>query len=319
VIAVDDGSSDDTWAHIEAVAAQYPGRITPVRMSKNGGKREALTHGFRHARGDVVVTVDSDSHLAPDALRNLVAPLVRDPRVAAVAGKVTVLNRYVNLQTRLLAARFLATFDLARAAQSRFGAVLCTPGALAGYRRTAVLDVLDRWSTQTFLGAACTIGEDRALTTWLLRAGWRSVYQASATVETLMPTTFRGLSRMYIRWERGSIRDDLVMLPVLATRWHTRERWWPTFEIVFGMLQYPIAYAALCVTIHRAWVDPGFLVWVLATIGAAALAQSLYCFRSERGSDFLYGVAYVFMSFFGLQWIYPYSWATLRNGAWLTR
>ncbi len=91
--------------------------------------------------------------------------------MAAVAGKVLVLNRYSGLITRLLAVRFFLAFDLGRAAQSRFGAVLCCPGALTAYRRSAVMAVLGRWSTQTLLGEPCTIGEDRALTTWLLRTG----------------------------------------------------------------------------------------------------------------------------------------------------
>ncbi|HMJ14141.1 MAG TPA: glycosyltransferase family 2 protein, partial [Polyangiaceae bacterium] len=133
VIAVDDGSLDDTWEHIERVAEAYPDRITTVKLLKNRGKREALRAGIERARGDVIVTVDSDSRLEPGALRAIVAPFA-DERVAAVAGKVLVLNRFQSLLTRLLAARFYITFDLVRGAQSQFGAVLCCPGALTAYR-----------------------------------------------------------------------------------------------------------------------------------------------------------------------------------------
>jgi hyaluronan synthase len=319
VVAIDDGSTDDTWSHIVAVAGAFPGRITPVRQSRNGGKREALRAGFLRADGEVLVTLDSDSKLATDAIRNIVAPIVHDPAVAAVAGKVLVLNRYANLLTRLLAARFFVTFDLVRAAQSRFGAVLCTPGALSAYRRSAVMTVLRPWSTQSFLGTPCTIGEDRALTTWLLRAGHRALYQSTAVVHTLVPTTARGMARMFVRWERGNIREDLVMLPVLATPWRRRDRWWPTFEIAFNLLQYPVGYLALALLVGWLARHPLDLAWLAASVGLTALVQSLYCLRTERGTDFLYGVGYAFVAFVGLQWVFPYSCLTLRNGRWLTR
>jgi hyaluronan synthase len=319
VIAVDDGSTDDTWQHIAAVAAENPGRVKAVRLVHNRGKREALRAGFLRARGEIVVTVDSDSQLEAGALRAAAAPLVADPEVAAVAGKVVVLNRYESLLTRLLAARFYLTFDLARAVQSRFGAVLCCPGALTAYRRAAVMRVLDRWSAQTFLGSPCTIGEDRALTTWLLREGSRSVYQANAVVRTLVPARLRGVVRMLIRWERGNVRENLVMLPVFFTRWRTRDRLWPMLDVAIDLLQFPLGLVMTAAAAIHVAAYPVAIVGSLATLGLVALVQSLYCLRSERGTDFVYNVAYVFFAAFGLAWVFPYSCATLRNGAWLTR
>ncbi|OYW03981.1 MAG: hypothetical protein B7X11_03200, partial [Acidobacteria bacterium 37-65-4] len=61
IFVVDDGSGDDTWEHIEAAAQRHPGLVTTLRFPQNRGKRAALEAGFRHARGDVIVTIDSDS------------------------------------------------------------------------------------------------------------------------------------------------------------------------------------------------------------------------------------------------------------------
>lgn len=319
IIAIDDGSTDDTWSHIEAVARAFPGRVVAVKQAKNGGKREALRTGFELATGDFVVTVDSDSQLEPDALRNIVAPMIADDRIHAVAGKVLVLNRYDNLFTRLLSARFFVTFDLIRAAQSRFGAVLCTPGALSAYRTSGVREVLEGWSTQTFLGAPCTIGEDRALNTWLLRCGYRTVYQANAIVRTIMPTDFKRITRMMLRWERGNIREGFVMLPVLTTNWRREDRWWPTFEVLLELMQYPAGYFAFALMARQFISHPADLARAAVTLGVGALIQSLYALRSERSTDFLYGVGYAFWAFFALQWIFPYSFMTLKDGRWLTR
>lgn len=319
ILAIDDGSTDDTWEHIQRIAAEHPKVVRAIRMAKNGGKREALREGFSRATGEVVVTVDSDSRLDPDALRQIVAPLIADPRVAAVAGKVLVLNRYDGLLTRLLAIRFFLAFDLGRAAQSRFGAVLCCPGALTAYRRSAVLAVLERWSTQTFLGEPCTIGEDRALTTWLLRTGHRAVYQSTAIVHTLVPTSYRGVARMYLRWERGNIREGLTLLPVLATRWRREDRVWPTIDVLLELGQFPLACVAVLLMLAHLLAAPVDILRLVATVSVVALLQSLYTLRSERSTDFLYGVGYALFAFLCLQWIYPYSLVTVRNGRWLTR
>ena len=88
VIAVDDGSSDDTWEHIRAAASEAPIKVITLRQPLNKGKRHALFAGFQRATGEVWVTVDSDSIIEPDALRNGVAPLVRDRRIGLVAGNV---------------------------------------------------------------------------------------------------------------------------------------------------------------------------------------------------------------------------------------
>jgi len=318
ILAVDDGSKDDTWKHMEAVAQANPTQILAFQQPENRGKREALREGFLQADGEFVVTVDSDSKIEPGALRAIVAPMVADPEVAAVAGRVLVLNRTANFFTRILSARFFITFDLARAAQSRFGAVLCTPGALSAYRLSAVREVLEPWSTQTFFGQPCTIAEDRALTTWLLRAGYRSVYQRDAVVATLMPTDIPRICRMLIRWERGNIREDLVMLPVLFTKWRPRDRFWPSMEIVLELIQPPLAWLALACALR--WivdVDAALTLVGLMALGAAV--QTLYALRSSRATDYFFGVAYGLLAIVGLQWVFPYSFVTVRDGRWLTR
>lgn len=319
IIAIDDGSSDDTFAHIERVAQAYPGRIRYFRKARNEGKRQALYDGFLRASGDVVVTVDSDSKLSRGALKAIVSPIAKDSEVVSVAGKVLVLNRYESLLTRLLASRFFITFDFTRAAQSRFGAVLCCPGALTAYRRDAVMRVLSRWSKQTFFGSPCTIGEDRALTTWLLRRGGRSVYQSSAVVETLVPTNIPGVVKMLLRWERGDIRENLILLPVLFSRWRKRDRLYPSFEIIFGLLQFPIGFLLLASMLGHFVRNPAHLAHLFAFVSIAAFLQSLICLRSERSTDFLYNIAYSLIAFVGLQWVYPYSLFTVRDGRWLTR
>jgi hyaluronan synthase len=71
--------------------------------------------------------------------------------------------------------------------------------------------------------------------------------------------------------------------------------------------------------IERVTSRPLEALGVVATLGVVAFVQSLYCLRSEKGTDFLYNVGYAFLAAVGLQWIFPYSCLTIRNGRWLTR
>ncbi|SDF84057.1 glycosyltransferase family 2 protein [Desulfovibrio legallii] len=59
IILVDDGSTDDTWAAMRRLTEQYP-RLRCLRLSRNFGKDAALSAGLAAARGDAVVTMDSD-------------------------------------------------------------------------------------------------------------------------------------------------------------------------------------------------------------------------------------------------------------------
>jgi hyaluronan synthase len=67
IFVVDDGSRDDTWKYIQRAATEWPELVHPVRFEKNQGKRAALAAGCKAARGDVIVTIDSDSALEPGA------------------------------------------------------------------------------------------------------------------------------------------------------------------------------------------------------------------------------------------------------------
>ncbi|MGH2617853.1 MAG: glycosyltransferase family 2 protein, partial [Thermomicrobiales bacterium] len=59
IIFVDDGSTDGTWAAIEAIAARDR-RVAGLRHRRNFGKARGLATGFSVASGDVVVTMDAD-------------------------------------------------------------------------------------------------------------------------------------------------------------------------------------------------------------------------------------------------------------------
>jgi hyaluronan synthase len=316
IIAVDDGSRDDTWKHIVHASRRFPGLVTSVRLPANRGKRAALAAGFRLAKGEIVVTVDSDSEIEPETLLAIAGPF-RDPRVGAVAGKVVVRNRS-GLIPRMLHVRFVLSFDFLRSAQSMFRTVYCCPGALAGYRMSVVREVLPAWETQRFLGAECTYGEDRALTNAILAQGCDTVYQRTAVVRTVVPETYAQLCRMYLRWDRSYIREELRFARIV---WRRPPLWraLALYESTVTNLRFPVAYLSIGLFIVHSVEDPGAFLRMLFAIMVVSTVYVLYYLRSERSWDVVFGVLYAYFSFFALTWIFPYAALTLRARGWLTR
>ena len=318
IFVIDDGSSDDTWQHIDGTAAKFPHLVTPLRFESNRGKRAALEAGFRRGRGEFMVTIDSDSVIEPDTLLAM-AGAFSDPKVGAVAGKVSVFNREDGLIPRMLKVRFALSFDFLRAVQSTYGTVYCCPGALAGYRTSVVREVLDAWMSQRFLGRACTFGEDRAMTNDILKEGYNSVYQRAAIVHTLVPTTYRRLCKMFLRWNRSYVREELRFMGRIVWKRPPVARAIALAEVLITNLRFPIGWATLALLVSMTPMHPAVLLRFCCALLLLSAFNMLYYLRSERSWDFVYGIGYSFFSVFALFWIFPYALCTARAQGWLTR
>lgn len=195
VIVVDDGSSDQTF--LRALPFRRgQGVEFRVLTKSNGGKFDALNHGIARARGEIVVCIDGDSQLHPDALRHCAAHF-DDPRVGAVAGNVRVANRGTGWSL-LQGLEYVVGYGLAKRAQSLARAVTIVPGPLGAFRRSALAQVKG-YEGHSF-------AEDFDLTIRMLGAGWHIVYEPRAIVYTEAPERTLELLRQRYRWTRGSLQ-----------------------------------------------------------------------------------------------------------------
>jgi hyaluronan synthase len=240
--------------------------------------------------------------------------------VGAVAGNVKVFNRFRSILARMLAVRFVLAFDFLRASQSVYGFVTCTPGALSAYRRSAILPILAEWRHQTFLGAPATIGEDRALTNFVVRQGFYSVYQRTARVHTVVPETYKGLCRMYLRWDRSNFRESWVQLAFLFKKYRQQDRLLPYPGLfhdpvrISPDLSFPGVPAAFFYHLPHSHGE------ILRWPGRHHSGLYVLLLSTRSGTrEFIYGILYSYFAFFALNWVQPYAFITLKNDRWLTR
>jgi len=195
VIVVDDGSSDKT---LELLQVNF-GRNEAVQIihQANHGKAAALNNALLHARTDIVVTIDADTEIEPDAIRKLLRHF-SDPTVAAVAGNVKVGNRSRWL-TRWQALEYVTSQNMEKRAFDLLNCITVVPGALGAWRKKAIED-----------GGgitADTVAEDADLTIAIRRLGWRITYDEEAIAWTEAPETPGALIRQRFRWTFGTLQS----------------------------------------------------------------------------------------------------------------
>jgi cellulose synthase/poly-beta-1,6-N-acetylglucosamine synthase-like glycosyltransferase len=188
----------------------------------NGGRSDAINAGISVARGELVVIIDSDSLLEPDAIKRAVRPFeVHPDHCMAVGGDIRVANGSTIVGGRVVAPgvawqgvgatqvlEYLRGFLGTRIAWSELNGMLIISGAFGVFRRDALI------ALGGFSGA--TLGEDMEMTMrihHLLRPqlkGARVEFAPDAVCWTEAPGTMSGLSGQRIRWHFGLI-DNLRM------------------------------------------------------------------------------------------------------------
>ena len=320
ILSIDDGSKDDTWQWMLKAKQTLGDRLTIHQQPKNMGKRHALYFGFTTGTGDVFVTIDSDSVVKEDTLRNLVSPFAVNEKCGAVAGNVRVLNKENGIIPKMLNVSFVFSFEFVRSAQSAIGSVLCTPGALAAYRRDAVMNCLEDWMNQTFMGQPSDIGEDRAITNMILKQGLHVVFQKNAYVYTNIPERYKSLYKMYIRWERSNVRENIMMSKFAYSKFRTESTIGPRILLTMQWVKVIMAYPLLVLLLFFVCTHP--ILFVCSSLVGIMIFSSIQMFfyaRKYNFSEALLAYTYSVFYMFTLFWITPYAIATASKRGWLTR
>ncbi len=322
IIVVDDCSTDETFRNaqltIQELARdgerfQIAERLQLIRLAQNSGKREALVAGVEKAKHELIVFVDSDSFLEPNAIRNIVQPF-QDPKMGGVSGRTEVENKYTNTMTKLQTVRYYIAFRIMKAAESYFDVVTCLSGPLSCYRKDLIEKHQEAWLKQQFLGHPATFGDDRSMTNYILKTH-RTAYQDAAICSTIVPSQFNVFLKQQMRWKRSWLRESLRALTFM---WKKEPLMFLFFivglivpiaapiVVVYNLIYVPIAHQVFPTT---------FVVGL--TVMALLLSFAHLLFR--KSTLWLHGLTFVLFYEFVLLWQMPIAWFTFWKSTWGTR
>lgn len=283
LIVVDDGSTDGMTRKAQEIADEV-GNVMVLHNADRGGKSSALNLGLRHAAGDVVVTVDADSCLEPNAIYELVQPLA-DDRVGAVSATVVAWNPFQSLCAWLQAYEYRQTIFISRMTRGRLGILGIVSGAFGAFR-TDVLKQLGGWDVGP--------GEDGDLILRMRKAGHQIEAAPYSTCRTNVPTSWVQLFAQRCRWDRTVITFECRKHNDLGSPF-SKNFVWSNFVLMAERWFFNV----ICV--YTFWL---YGVWVLTVYPSSSfnLLLLLYCC----------GICVEFLQMLGLLFYSDRLWHDLR-------
>ncbi len=253
VILVNDGSKDRTMQRVlehfdveKVELDEPPDAINTMKLraayrlnnhrnllildKENGGKADAINAGINYASGKYICTIDADSVLDPDALKEVVSPFIDNPETIVTGGQLAVANDVSIVKNRVQSARvpkniwvqwqineYIKSFMISRIGLSKINALLIMSGAFSLFKKQDLLHVggfLTKINTSPYVlenvgSGKQTVCEDMEIVVRLwkykrdLKQKAKAVFVPEAVLWTEVPDNARSLFRQRSRWHQG--------------------------------------------------------------------------------------------------------------------
>jgi hyaluronan synthase len=315
VIIINDGSTDNTINILKDLQVEFP-NLQIIDWKVNRGKRHGMAAGIRLAKGEIILQLDSDSYIEPTTFKNIIEPF-KNPEVGAVCAHADPENADTNILTKMQAAYYFMSFRILKAAESTFATVFCCSGCSSAYRKSLIKPILDEWLNEKFLGLPVTWGDDRALTNWVLRLGYKTIYTNDTQAYTICPDTLKKFLKQQVRWKKGWFVNSLfaskfvykIDLFVALTYFYPL--------ILVTLLTPFIAIRALIYNPFFRGVMPWYYIFGVFLV--SVVITSYYRLVAKDNKYWPYLFVWSGINMFFLSFILFYALATIQNRKWGTR
>lgn len=162
-----------------------------------------------------ILAIDGDSKFEPDALLRLLHLMKAKSDIGCACGRIHPIGSGVMVWYQKFEYAIAHWFQ--KAAEHVFGCVLCAPGCFSLFRASALMDdnIMHKYTTtasQPRHYVQYDQGEDRWLSTLLLKQGYRIEYAAASDAETYAPEGFEEFFNQRRRWTPSSIANTMDLL-----------------------------------------------------------------------------------------------------------
>lgn len=315
VIVINDGSTDNTLKMMQTAKTQFK-KLKIINWQKNKGKRQAMAAGIKKAKGEIIIQLDSDSYIKPECFNNFIQPF-NNPAIGAVCAHTDPSNAEYSWLTKMQAAYYFISFRILKAAESTFFAVFCCSGCASAYRKSVIRPIIDDWLAESFLGKPVTWGDDRALTNWVLKRGYLTIYNNQVQAFTECPNTFKKFIKQQIRWKKGWLVNSLFASRFIYKK-HPFVSLTYFFPLIFITLATPfMATRALIFNPIANGIMPFYYILGIFLISAMITLYYHGIAHNNKYWPYIFiwsGINMVFLSF-----ILLYALATIQNRSWGTR
>lgn len=315
VIVINDGSTDGTLDVLMGLQRKYP-QLIVVDWKQNRGKRHGMAEGFLRARGEIIVQLDSDSYIEPSTFRELIEPF-RNPTIGAVCAHADPENADQNFLTKMQAAYYFMSFRILKAAESTFFAVFCCSGCSSAYRKSIVAPIMQVWLEEKFLGLPVTWGDDRALTNWVIRQGYKTMYTDKAQAYTICPDNMKQLLKQQVRWKKGWFVNSIFASKfILKTQPFVALTYF--FPLIFLTLATPfMATKALVLNPLFGGQSPIFYLSGVFLVAGVITVYYRYVSRSNKYWPYIF--VWSALNMVVLSFVLFYALFSIQNRKWGTR
>lgn len=192
VIFVDDGSKDKTLQ----IAKKFESRSVKIFHKENSGKGSALNLGISKATGEIIFTMDADTTVDPQSMKNMVR-LFKDKTVMSVTPAM-IIHEPKNVLQRIQSIEYLLGLFLRKAFAS-VRAIYVAPGAFSAYRKK----FFDKYGGYD----VGNITEDLEIALRIQLKGFHTENCPEAPAYTIAPRKFKDLLIQRRRWYYGLIKN----------------------------------------------------------------------------------------------------------------